>query len=223
MSSRVDPVDYLFGELGPAGRAEAERRMREDEAFRREVERLRPVVRRLESLPAEAWAPLAPPPLDILPEPAPVARRRPRWLRPVAAGAIACALLGAGVGAGLLIGSRGGGEPEGPALALRPLGAEPASAGGTARVVGRGGAALRLQVHGLRPSGKGRVYELWLMDDAVRLVALATFRVPASGAATVQVPLAIAPARYRYFDVSLEPLDGDPGHSGDSVLRGATV
>ena len=40
-----------------------------------------------------------------------------------------------------------------------------------------------------------------------------------SGDATVSAKLAAAPAGYRYLDVSLEPADGNPNHSGQSVLR----
>ena len=223
MSADISPVDYLLGELQPAERAEAERRLREDPAFRREVDRLRPVVDRLEALPTEGWAPLTPPPLRIPPEEAPApARSRPAWLRPVAAAAVACALLGVGVAVGLLIAAGGSDGPEGPALALQPL-AQPSSAGGTARVVGRDADTLDLQVHGLAPTNGRRFYELWLMDSAQRLVALGTFQVPPSGNATVRVPLPARPSAYRYLDVSLEPADGNPAHSGDSVLRGDTL
>ncbi len=54
------------------------------------------------------------------------------------------------------------------------------------------------------------------------MVALGSFRVDAHGDAVVRVPLPVDPARYRYFDVSLQPDSGDPAHSGISVLRGAT-
>ena len=89
--------------------------------------------------------------------------------------------------------------------------------------MGSGGDALDLQVHGLAPTGDRGLYELWLMDTAERLVALGTFRVPASGDASVRVPLPARPSSYRYLDVSREPADGNPAHSGDSVLRGATL
>jgi hypothetical protein len=35
----------------------------------------------------------------------------------------------------------------------------------------------------------------------------------------VTAELPAAAARYRYIDVSLEPADGNPNHSGQSVLR----
>ena len=60
MSGDLDPADYLLGELTPAERAEAERRLAEDPAFAREVERLRPIMFGLEALPGELRA-AAPP------------------------------------------------------------------------------------------------------------------------------------------------------------------
>jgi hypothetical protein len=49
------------------------------------------------------------------------------------------------------------------------------------------------------------------------------FQVPASGSATVRVPLPAKPSSDRPPDVSREPADGNPAHSGESVLRGATL
>jgi anti-sigma-K factor RskA len=156
----------------------------------------------------------------------PRARRGRLWgslsPRPLVAVAAACALLAVGVVAGLLVGSRGPDTPAGPELTLRPLTAE-ASAGGTARVRGTDPGTLEVTVHGLEATGDDRFYELWLMDSGARnLVSLGSFAVPASGAATVQVPLPADVTRFGYVDLSLEPADGDPAHSGDSVLRGAT-
>ena len=37
------------------------------------------------------------------------------------------------------------------------------------------------------------------------------------------LPLPTDPARFRYLDVSREPEDGDPGHSGLSILRGPST
>ncbi len=80
-----------------------------------------------------------------------------------------------------------------------------------------GGDDATIDVSGLEPSGRGRFYELWLLNSADDLVSIASFEVPASGTARVTVPL---PGGYRFVDLSAEPDDGDPAHSGDSVLRG---
>ena len=80
--------------------------------------------------------------------------------------------------------------------------------------------AATVDVSGLPPSARGQFYELWLLNSADDLVALGSFRVPASGDARVTVPVPGDPAGYRFVDLSVEPDDGDPAHSGDSVLRG---
>jgi anti-sigma-K factor RskA len=218
-------ADYLLGELPEHERVEVERRIDRDATFAGAVARMRAVVEGLEAVPGAGWPTrdaAALPPLPPLPGLA--SRRRLAWApRPVVAVAAAVAVLAAGIAIGALV--AGGGDdapPEGPALALARLGDAGPSAHGEARVVGGDEDTLRVQVNGLRPSGTGAVYELWLLDGADRLLSLGSFRVPASGDAEVDVPLPVPVTDFRYIDVSLEPEDGDPAHSGDSVLRGPT-
>lgn len=65
--------------------------------------------------------------------------------------------------------------------------------------------------------GEDAFYELWLLDlDAGELVSLG----PVNGQRTFRLPDAIDVGTYPTIDVSVEPTDGDPTHSGDSVLRG---
>jgi hypothetical protein len=60
--------------------------------------------------------------------------------------------------------------------------------------------------------------EVWLMTDgAKRLVSLG-FLHGTSG--TFRVPTGTDLDRFRLVDVSAEPRDGDPAHSGDSIIRG---
>jgi anti-sigma-K factor RskA len=80
----------------------------------------------------------------------------------------------------------------------------------------------RVDVSGLAPSGSDHFYELWLLDDDGRMVALGAFQVGAGGRAEVELPIPVTPSQYRYFDVSLQEDNGDPAHSGVSVLRGST-
>ena len=69
------------------------------------------------------------------------------------------------------------------------------------------------------PSADG-FYEVWLVDlDAGRLLPLGALDDTGSGRLTVAEGVRLAD--YPEVDISLEPDDGDPGHSGDSVLRGA--
>jgi anti-sigma-K factor RskA len=239
MDRPVDPVDLLLGELDDAGRAEAERLMRDDPAFRAEVERLRPLVARLEALPDEAWDPPVPPPLRMPADARPVAERGPSlgervgaWFarRPsvpmpaLALGAVAVLAAGAGIGA-LVAG--GGGDagtpaaPGGPDVVLAAYGAADPAAAGDARMSEVDGTQeMTLDVHGLAPSGGRDLYTVWLLGEDGRMISLGSFRVPASGAAQVQVPVPVSAAAYDFVDVSVEPDDGDPRHSGDSVLRG---
>jgi anti-sigma-K factor RskA len=219
-------ADYLLGELPEAERADVERRIGRDPGFADAVGRMRAVVEGLEAVPDAGWPSGEPPPLPPLPPLPGLARpRRLAWWppRPALAAAAAAAVLAAGIAIGALV--AGGGDdapPEGPALALARLGDAGPSAQGEARVVGGAGDTLRVQVSGLPPSGSGAVYELWLLDGADRLLSLGSFRVPASGDAEVDVPLPVPVTDFRYIDVSREPEDGDPAHSGDSVLRGPT-
>ena len=63
-----------------------------------------------------------------------------------------------------------------------------------------------------------RFTEVWLISsDATRLVSLGT--VSGSGG-TLPIPNGVDLSVYDLLDVSAEPYDGDPTHSGDSILRG---
>jgi hypothetical protein len=77
------------------------------------------------------------------------------------------------------------------------------------------GQRLTLTVSGL-PAPVGGSYEVWLYNDEIDAQPLTSFR---SGSATVRADLPAVAARYRYLDVSFEPADGNPNHSGQSVLR----
>lgn len=66
----------------------------------------------------------------------------------------------------------------------------------------------------------GTVLEVWLIDPASDgLQSLGTI-VDGDGPTRLPVPDAIDVARFSVVDVSVEPLDGDPSHSADSVVRG---
>lgn len=227
MNRDAEIVDYLLGELPMDERRAIERRMRDDAGFRRDVERMRPVVTELEAMPAEAWEVGEVPPLPDLPPlpaaPAP-ARRGLRWdWRPVAAVAACAALIAAGVGIGAAVFGGGDDGEAGPRIALAAIGEGAPAASGQARVVSSDDGGLRLRVTNLPPSEPGGFYELWLLDGPERLQSLGAFRVPPSGAAEVTVPLPVDVGDFRFVDVSLEAEDGNPGHSGVSVLRGPTA
>lgn len=149
---------------------------------------------------------------------APVATRRtPRWL-PAAAAAVVLAAASGAVGAAVAARDE---QPSGAVLAqaaLEPL--EVSGATGAARWRQTpGGAVLQVELTG----GEGAGYlEVWLLDpEDGRLVSLGSLL--AGAAADLPVPEGIDPADYPYVDVSAEPLDGDPTHSGVSVARGDLV
>ena len=100
------------------------------------------------------------------------------------------------------------------AVALRPV--TPAvHAEGAARILGRGsGARLELRVRGLPPLDEA--YVVWLYNATSDAVGVARV---ARGSFALQTRLPRDPARYRYLDISREPLDGNRNHSGASVLR----
>jgi anti-sigma-K factor RskA len=213
-----DATDYLLGEMEPERAADFERALAKDADLRAEIEALRPVVKRLEALPAEGWDAASPPPLKLPGLPEPSAPRRTRFvLRPAVAALCAVALLAAGVGLGVILDR----DPE-PAtrLVLSPIeGVDPGASGR----VGVTSDRVNVRVSGLPPTADGQFYELWLLGADKQLVGLGSFRVGEDGMATLKLPLPVDPAQFSYFDISLEPGDGDPGHSGVSVLRGPTV
>jgi anti-sigma-K factor RskA len=91
--------------------------------------------------------------------------------------------------------------------------------GGSGRaelIEGRDGRLLlRVDTEGLEP-GDGYL-ELWMIDPSVtRLVSLGPLR--AGG--VYDVPAGVTPADFPIVDISAEPVDGDPTHSGRSLLRG---
>ncbi len=217
-------VAYLQGDLSEAEVAALEQKLAADPQLRDQIEKMRPVVATLEALPADAWRLPDSPPLVA---PAPDRRARVLTVRPLAAAAAAAVLLVLGGIAGGLIARDDGASvappPAAQAIRLAPVGNAPGSARGSVRVSRADGERARLTVTGLKPLGNGGFYELWLLGEDGELVGLGSFRVDRSGAANVTVPMPVDPDRFRYFDVSLEPADGDPGHSGDSVLRAPTA
>lgn len=136
MSTHAHDVGaYLLGELDADARAAFERVLASDAELRAEVERLRPVVARLDALEVDAWEGVEAPPLRLPPdaladavatsepaapapaEPAPAARparrrrglRGPLVLRPAFAALAAAALLAGGIAIGVLVDGGDGG------------------------------------------------------------------------------------------------------------------
>ena len=106
------------------------------------------------------------------------------------------------------------------AVAAASLTAFPGHPGaeGTATVEEDRDGTVRLTVE-LDAAASGDGYrEVWLIrSDALALVSLGILD---GERGTFVVPEGIDLAEYSLVDISVEPLDGDPLHSGDSIVRG---
>ncbi|MEV7610448.1 anti-sigma factor [Microbacterium sp. NPDC089320] len=64
----------------------------------------------------------------------------------------------------------------------------------------------------------GEYREVWLIrEDGQALISLGVLDEPSG---TFRVPDDVDLDEYRLVDISFEPVDGDPAHSGDSIVRG---
>ena len=162
---------------------------------------LRDAAAQLRALGPEEWEPATPPPLraPVAEQHGRVARRRRRLGAPLVRRPALAA---------------------GRDVALAAVGDGPPAAHADARL---GATTMRLTVSGLPRVGAGGFYEVWMMRDAGHLVALGSFRVGADGRARVDLPVTASPRRFPVLDISREPADGDPAHSGHSVLRSRPI
>ena len=149
------------------------------------------------------------PPADVVP----LRPRRSwnRWLTVAAA-----VLVGAVVGGSAVVLTRDDGGSVVASTQLEPLPDENAS--GRAEV--RQAADVRsLQVDLDAPPLADGYYEVWVMQpDAVRMVPVGVVH---RGDTVLPLPEGLDLGEYPLVDVSIEPIDGDPTHSGVSVARGS--
>jgi hypothetical protein len=144
--------------------------------------------------------------------------RRNRWIAPIAAAAVGVAL---GAGAVIAVENREGSVTVDATAPLTPVqgGPLPPSEGqlGTAELVtARNGLQVRVDASAL-PAPGSTAYEVWLFGADGRMVSLGTL---ADGTGSFTVPAGIDTTQYRTVDVSDEPPDGNPAHSGISLIRG---
>jgi hypothetical protein len=168
-----------------------------------------PAPARPAATPANESRPVAP--VVSLPD-----RRRRAWL-PIAAAACAVGLVG-GIAGGVWWQSTRQGAPE-AVIAQAQLDALPGWAAS-------GNASVQETVDGRRevvvdladdddPDG---LREVWLLTaDATRLVSVGLLD---GTTGRFSIPAGIDLAEYPVVDVSAEPADGNPAHSGDSIVRG---
>ncbi|OIH93720.1 anti-sigma factor [Curtobacterium sp. MCBA15_001] len=138
------------------------------------------------------------------------------------------ALLTAGVGVLALVAGTGlgvviaDGGPSGTVLSRTALDALPGwnGAAGTAELERDGDGQLTLVVDLDHRATEGRapLREVWMMRSDLRGLVSVGFLDGDTG--RFVVPSGVDPSRYPVVDVSAEADDGDPQHSGDSVVRG---
>ena len=141
-------------------------------------------------------------------------RTLPRWV-PILGAAAALALIAGAVG---VFASRSDSPDSTTVLATAELEPLVEGFGGVAFFENDGEQLdLRLELDGLPPGGDG-FYELWIIKDLEtgQMQSLG----PISGSSIVAWPEGFDPNDYSVVDISIEPLDGVPTHSGASVLRG---
>lgn len=156
------------------------------------------------SVPADQEAPAVPAP----------ARRR-RGIRVVFALAASIALIVAAVGTWTLVR-----ETQPVEIAAATLDAFPdhPDASGTAVVVEKADGARQVEVDLDEGEPADGFREVWLItEDASALVSLGVLE---GRTGVFPVPDGIDLREYILVDVSQEPADGDPTHSGDSIVRG---
>ncbi|CAM5418559.1 hypothetical protein GCM10010329_79350 [Streptomyces spiroverticillatus] len=244
MPHHLDADDLAAFALGPAETAlltPAQRaHLRSCAPCRKEIDQLREAIRTARDItsddllvepPASLWESISAglaeqdPPDTTVPEAprgpgAPAGRRRPAVL-----------LAAAALGVGMVL----GGAVTHVVLDGRPTSAPAPAVSGTRRsMVGLGPArAAGGTVETREEAGDGRhivlavtglpaidgFYEVWLMDRTHRkLVALGVLHL--DGTATLPAPEGIDLAAYPLVDISAQDDNGDPAHSGRSVLRG---
>jgi anti-sigma-K factor RskA len=123
------------------------------------------------------------------------------------------------VGVAALVGDRGdrGRTVASVTLSSEGLTGAPAAARGQAIIRERDGQrVLRLDLEGVS-ARSGEYLELWLIDTNVKgMVSLGL----AENGHDYVLPAGLALGEYPVVDVSTEPYDGDPAHSGSSLVRG---
>ena len=157
----------------------------------------------------------APPGLSPVPPAATdnVRELRPRRTRLLLAAA-AVAVVAAGAGA---IALNRDDEVVLASTTLDPL--ETADASGTASVVEEDDGTRMLLIELDAPAADGDYYEAWLADEsAVGMVSMGAVR---PGTTSLPVPDGLDLAEWPTVEISVEPLDGQPGHSGVSLVRGS--
>lgn len=80
---------------------------------------------------------------------------------------------------------------------------------------------LELELPALDAADPNSIYEIWMIDtDVDGMVSLGSLAATDGETTRIDLPDTIDHTAFPVVDISVEPLDGDPTHSGQSVLRG---
>jgi len=181
---------------------------------------VRPGGREAPAFAPEAVAPVVGRPVATEPvtTPAPTPLRRPRpGVRWPAVAAAAVVGVAAGGGAVRWWDERTPGPSVLEQASLAALPAWP-EASGEATVERDADGTRRLVLSLAGATGPSGYHEVWLIDrDVTKLVSLGVLH---GDSGSFVLPDGLDLAEYPVVDVSEEPFDGDPAHSGDSIVRG---
>ena len=106
-------------------------------------------------------------------------------------------------------------------LPLKGVGKYAKSAEGVAVIAQRGNTPQLIMQAKLPPSKTRQAYEVWLYNSPTDAVSLGASTANKQGQFQGQGQLPANWRRYKFVDVSLETIDSNLKHSGNSVLRGA--
>jgi hypothetical protein len=105
---------------------------------------------------------------------------------------------------------------------LRPV-AGNKRGGGVAVVAERGNQRQLIVQAQLQPSARRTAYEVWLYNSAGDAQSIGAQVTDKQGRYQGAGPLPADFAKFKYIDISREPIDRNAKHSGQSVLRGPTA
>jgi anti-sigma-K factor RskA len=209
---------YVLGELTAEEERELERHLEECPSCRGELS----VVMRIHNVLRAAAASEPPPELKARTlaqaKEESSARSGYGWKLwvPMAAALLVAAVLGTGL-------LRTISDDSSPGVQLAATSLAP-DAGGEVQVEEVGeNLQVKLEVRGLPKLKEDEYYEMWYYAEDGSRISCGTFRVGPEGRTTVNLTAPATAKRYPEIEVTREPDDGDPGASGDEVLKGSFV
>lgn len=214
----VSPSAVALDLLDDQERVIAEHLLVDDPAFAAAVTEQRALSDTLEAMPALMRRPATPPPLRA-PEAARSGGRR--WALPSLRLAlpVAGALAAAAVVVVLAVGGDDAKTPNPVQQASSTLVLKPVKGGAARAELTVTGNTVALVGRDLPPTPRGKHYEAWLARADGSMKPMGGFRVGEDGTVQAEMELNEDLSQYSYIDVSVEPNDGPPVRSGDSVLR----